>query len=75
MTSLRKRLDNILVELAILRQEIDKASRYPPCCLTFYKDRKISCDVYGPLPEKEFSALCERCRATIKEFLEQLKKT
>jgi hypothetical protein len=73
MASLRKRLDNILNELEILREALKCSSIYPPCCLKIHSDGKISCDVVGPLPEKEFLKECEKCRAVVKELIAQIR--
>jgi hypothetical protein len=69
MASLRKRLDNILYELKVLREALKESSRYPPCCLRIHNDGKVSCDVIGPLPEKEFLKECEKCRAQVKKLI------
>lgn len=69
MTSIRKRMDNILDEIAIIREALAKSGRYPPCCLSIYKNGEISCDILGPLPEKEFLKQCMRCRAEIERIL------
>jgi hypothetical protein len=72
MASLRKRLDNILNELEILREALKGLSRYPPCYLKIHSDGKISCDVVGPLPEKEFLKECEKCRVGIERLIAQI---
>ncbi|MFQ6074022.1 MAG: hypothetical protein ACE5KC_02270 [Candidatus Bathyarchaeia archaeon] len=72
MTSLRKRLDNILYELTVIREALKESSRYPPCCLAIHNDGKVSCDVAGPLPEDEFLKECEKCRARIKNLMSQI---
>jgi hypothetical protein len=72
MASLRKRLDSLLYELTVLREALKESSHYPPCCLKIHNDGKISCDVTGPLPEKEFLKECEKCRAHIKKLMTQI---
>jgi hypothetical protein len=72
MASLRKRLDNIFYELTVLRQALKESSHYPPCCLRIHQNGKISCDVIGPLPEKEFLKECKKCRAQIKKLISQI---
>ena len=69
VTNIRNRTDNILVEIAIIREGLAKSSRYPPCCLTVNKNGEISCDILGPLPEKDFLEQCMKCRVEIKRFL------
>ena len=69
MTNIRNRMDNILAEIAIIREGLAKSDRYPPCCLTVNKNGEISCDILGLLPEKEFLKQCMKCRAKIKRFL------
>jgi hypothetical protein len=69
VTSIRNRMDNILAEIAIIREGLAKSGRYPPCCLAVNKEGEISCDVLGPLPEKEFLKQCMTCRAKIKKIL------
>jgi len=69
MTSLKKRLDNVLTELTIIRQGLDRSGRYPSCCLTVHNDGTIRCDVIGPLAEKRFLKECEKCQAQIKNLL------
>ncbi len=72
MTNLRKRLDNVLSELAIIREGLNNSRRYPSCCLTVHNDGKISCDVIGPLPEEAFLKECEKCQAQIKSMLSRV---
>jgi len=62
-------MDNILAEVTIIREVLAKSDRYPPCCLTINKQSEISCDILGPLPEKEFLEQCMRCRAKVERFL------
>jgi hypothetical protein len=69
VTNLRRRLDNVLAELTIIREALNNSGRYPFCCLKVYDDRRISCDVIGPLPEEEFLKECEKCKAQIKRKL------
>jgi hypothetical protein len=69
VTNIRNRMDNILVEIAIIHQGLARSGRYPPCCLTLNEKGEISCDILGPLPEKEFLKQCMKCRAEIKRFL------
>jgi len=70
VTSLRKRLDNALSELDTIRKALDESSEYPACCLIFHSDGKINCDVKGPLERQKFLEECKRCRAMIKEILD-----
>jgi len=72
VTNLRKRLDNVLAELAIIREGLNNSSRYPSCCLTVHNDGKISCDVLGPLSEEQFLQGCEKCQAQIKSLLSRI---
>ncbi|MFQ6086631.1 MAG: hypothetical protein ACE5OV_01280 [Candidatus Bathyarchaeia archaeon] len=72
MTNLRNRMENLLAEIAIIREGLARSGRYPPCCLTINKNGEISCDILGPLPEKEFLEQCTKCRAKIREFLANL---
>jgi protein involved in polysaccharide export with SLBB domain len=69
VTNLRSRLDNVLAELAVIREALNNPSRYPFCCLKVYNDGKISCDAIGPLPEAAFLRECEECQAEIKRKL------
>jgi hypothetical protein len=70
VTNIKRRMDNILAEIAIINQGLAKSGRYPPCCLTVSKNGEISCDTLGPLPEKEFLEQCMKCRTEIKKILE-----
>lgn len=69
LTSLKRRLDNILVELEIIREALEKSGQHPPCCLTVDKNERISCDAYGPLSKAEFLIKCHECRTTLRNFL------
>jgi hypothetical protein len=73
MTSLRKRLDNILCELKIIQDALKKPGRYPPCCLKIYSDGRVGCDVVPPLPEKEFLKECQKCKARILRLITRMK--
>ena len=74
MTSLRKRLDNILNELSIINNEISVSDQSPPCCLVFHKNNLISCDVLGPLPREHFLLECSKCKARIKRLVDCINK-
>ena len=69
VTNIKNRMDNILVEIAVIKEGLAKSGRYPPCSLAINKNGEISCDVLGPLPEKEFLEECMKCRARVKKFL------
>lgn len=69
VTNIRNRMDNILAEIATIREGLANSGRYPPCCLTINKKGEISCDILGPLPEKEFLEQCIKCRRKIERFL------
>ncbi len=71
MTNLRKRLENVIAELEIIREGLNAPGRYPTCCLTIHKNGEISCEAKGPLQEKEFLDECEKCRAEMKSFLDR----
>jgi len=72
VTSVKKRLDNVLAELAIIHESLNNSSRYPSCCLTVHNDGRISCDVIGPLSEEQFLKECEKCQARIKSILSRV---
>jgi len=72
VTSLRKRFDNVLAELDIIRSGLNNSGEFPPCCLTLYGDGKLGCDINGPLPPEVFLKECIKCRKTIRRFLEQI---
>ena len=69
MTNLKERLDNVISELLIISDALNKSEGLPPCCLTIHKDGEISCKRLGPLPKREFLAGCGKCRAEIINFL------
>jgi len=75
MTSLKRQMDRALSMLADIRDKLQNSQGHPPCCLTFYKDSRISCDVTGPMPEKAFSTHCKRCRNSMKELLDCISKS
>jgi hypothetical protein len=62
-------MDNILAEIAIIRDVLSSSDRYPPCCLTVDQNGEIGCEVIGPLPEKEFLKKCMECRTRIEKIL------
>ena len=72
MTSLRKRLDNILNEISIISQEIYLSGQSPPCCIVFHKNGLISCEVLGPLPKEHFLTECSKCKARIKRLVDRI---
>lgn len=73
LTSLRKRLDAIIVALAVVREKVENCRGYPPCCLAFHKDNRISCDMLGPMPERAFLLHCKKCRENMKEILDNIR--
>ena len=72
MTSLKKRLENVIEELTVIYEALRNSSRYPPCCLVIHQDGKISCDILGPLDEKDFLKECRKCQEEIKRVLSNL---
>ena len=72
MTSLRRQLDIAFMKLAAIRDKLQNSHEYPPCCLTFHKHNRISCDVLGPMPEKAFLLHCGVCRKTMMELLDRV---
>jgi hypothetical protein len=72
MTNLRKRLDNVFVQLEIISKALEESGISPPCCLESHDGGKISCGTIGPLSEKEFLEECRKCRAKIKKTLVHL---
>jgi hypothetical protein len=72
VTNLWRRLENVLIELDIIRRALEESARYPSCCLLTEEGGKIGCEVTGPLPEKEFLEVCQRCRARIRETLARM---
>ncbi|MFQ6064864.1 MAG: hypothetical protein ACE5L6_05245 [Candidatus Bathyarchaeia archaeon] len=73
MTNLRKRLDNVVAELEIIREGLSTSGRYPTCCLTIHSNGEISCELKGPLPEKEFLEECKKCRVAMKGLLDRIR--
>lgn len=73
MTNLRKRLENVIAELEIIREGLNVSGRYPTCCLTIHSNGEISCEMKGPSPEKEFLEECEKCRAEMKSLLDRIR--
>lgn len=74
MTSVRRRLDNVLAQITIIRQNLDKPAKQPFCCVTFHKDEKVSCDVLEQLPYAQFLKECEKCRKVMKASLQQIEE-
>ena len=72
MTSLRRQLDTALMRLVAIRDKLQNCHEYPPCCLTFHKNNRISCDVLGSMPEKAFVLHCKECRKTMKKLLDRI---
>jgi hypothetical protein len=72
LTSLRKQLDNALLRIGVIREKLHNCNEYPPCCLIFHTDNRISCDTLGPMPEEAFLTHCESCRATMKELVDYI---
>ncbi|MEM2917260.1 MAG: hypothetical protein QXN63_02760 [Candidatus Bathyarchaeia archaeon] len=71
---MRRRLDNVLAQLTIIRQNLDKPAKQPFCCITFHRDEKVSCDVLKPLLYKQFLKECEKCRKAMKISLQQIEQ-
>jgi hypothetical protein len=74
MTSLRRQLDTTITRLSAIRKKLQDSREYPPCCLV-YKDGRISCDTFGPMPEKIFLAHCKECKKTMRELLDNMCKS
>ena len=74
MTSLKRRLDNILSEIMNINQEINVSENAIPCHLVFHEQDQLSCDVLGPLPRELFFQECSKCKAKIKELIDYFNK-
>lgn len=74
MTSLKKRLENVLEELTVIHEALKNSSHYPPCCLIIREDGRVGCDIIGPLNEKDFLKECRKCQEEIKNVLSNLTK-
>jgi hypothetical protein len=72
VTSIKKRLENVVEELLVIHEALKNSSRYPPCCLVIHENGKISCDILGPLNEEDFLRECRKCQEEIKKFLSNL---
>ena len=72
MTDIGERLRNILTELTIIKEALSRSGDYPPCCLKFHADGRISCGLIGPLPKEEFMRRCRECRIRTKRILKNL---
>ena len=72
MTSLRTQLDTAITKLSVIREKLQNCRELPPCCLISYKDGRISCDTFGPMPEKVFLLHCKECKKTMKELLNRM---
>ncbi|UCE29454.1 MAG: hypothetical protein JSV85_01625 [Candidatus Bathyarchaeota archaeon] len=73
MTSLRKRLDNVIAELTIIKDVLDRCNKSPPCCLILRKDGEIGCNMVKPMKKKQFYEKCEECRRQIREILDEIR--
>ena len=73
MTSLKKRVDNVISELLIISDMLGKSKGLPPCCLTIQENGEISCEIVDSLPKKAFLEECRKCRTEIVNFLEHLR--
>ena len=72
LTSLRERLDNVLAELTIIKDVLDKCNNGPPCCLILQKNGKIGCNIVRPMEKEQFYKKCEKCRDQIRKFLDEV---
>jgi hypothetical protein len=72
VTNLRRRLNNVIAELKIIREGLSASHRYPTCCLAVNNNGEISCELKGPMPERKFLEECKKCRAEIRKFLERI---
>lgn len=92
VTSVKKRLDHVLVELDSMGTEIDEEAaknvvaelevikgayketkNAPMCCFRYDTEKKIICDVNGPLKPEQFMEKCKECQIQIKNVLINLK--
>ncbi len=71
MTSLRRRLDNVLAELAIIEDVLNKCNKGPPCCLIYRKNGEIGCGMVNPMKKEQFYEKCEECREQIRKLLDE----
>ena len=73
LTSLRERFDNVIAELTIIKDVLDKCSKSPPCCLILRKDGEIGCNMVEPTKKSQFYEKCEECRKHIRKFLDEIR--
>jgi hypothetical protein len=72
MTSLRRQFDRAFLKIEEIKEKIEEADGHPPCCLIFHKNKRISCDMVGPMQEEAFMAFCEACRRKMQAVLDRL---
>jgi len=68
-----KTVNNIIVELAIIKKAYKTSQQVPMCCFRYDTDRRVVCDVVGPLSSEQFMQECKRCQVQIKTLLAELK--
>ncbi len=63
---------NVIAELAVIRGAYRETKCAPMCCFSYDAERKLLCDIAGPLEQKQFMEKCRECQAQIKNVLVNL---
>ena len=54
---------NVIAELKVIKGAYKETKRAPMCCFRYDGEKKIICDVTGPLDQAQFMEKCQECQA------------
>jgi hypothetical protein len=60
---------NVIAELKVIKGAYKETKQAPMCCFRYDGEKKILCDVTGPLGIEQFMEKCQECQAKIKNVL------
>jgi hypothetical protein len=60
---------NVIAELKVIKGAYKETKQAPMCCFRYDAEKKIICDVTGPLDKEQFMEKCQECQAQIKTVL------
>ena len=63
---------NVIAELSVIKGAYKETIHAPMCCFRYDSQRRIHCDVAGPLEHKQFMEKCKECQAYIRILLTKL---
>jgi hypothetical protein len=57
--------NNVVAQLYVINGAFRETERAPMCCFKYDAEKRVICDVIGPLPMDDFMKKCKQCQKQI----------